>query len=418
MSIQAILFITGLILIKFCVQTYLIVRQKAALKKGRSMVPSAFQSLFQLSEHQKAVDYAQAKLNFSLTSSFMQSLILFLWFYTGAVQELDSILSATITHPIWQALALIGVVSFAESFVMLPWSLYNQFHLEEKFGFNRTTLKTFIIDRLKGVLLMVIIATALGYPLISLMLHFKFYWFVPAFFLYASFQFLLSWLFPTLIAPLFNKFSPLQDLSLAHRIDDLVKEAGFNSQGVFVMDASKRSGHGNAYFTGLGKNKRIVFFDTLLEKLSPDQTLAVLAHEIGHLSHGHIKKGLFVSFFMTSIGFAVMGWYSTQEQLITQLGLPFSYGAVLISGMWLIGLITFPLTPLINRWSRKHEFEADQYAVKRTSSENLGTALIELYRSNSGSVIVDPIYAAWTYSHPPLPVRLEAMGHQIQVKSE
>jgi STE24 endopeptidase len=239
-----------------------------------------------------------------------------------------------------------------------------------------------------------------------------FLWFIPAFLVYALFQLLLIWIFPTWIAPLFNRFTPLENQELTKGIEALVKQAGFNSQGVFVMDASKRSGHGNAYFTGIFKNKRIVFFDTLLEKLSSTQVLAVLAHEIGHLHFGHIRKGLALSLIFTFIGFFLLAYFGLRTDWFLELGLAPTHGSLLIVGTWVLSLITLPLAPVMNWWSRRHEFQADQYAVERTSSRDLGQALLELYRSNAGSVVVDKLYALWYYSHPPLSERLKAIGFE------
>ncbi len=377
----------------------------------RESVPPAFAKFFTLEEHQKAVDYGRARLQLGLLSMWFKGAVLASWFYFEYLSLLDSWLFLYVRSSLWQPLALLAIVSIVDGLLGLPWALYSQFHLEERFGFNRTTWKTFFADRFKGSIIGAVFLLILGAPLVWLMNNIPIFWWVPAYIFYTLFQFLIIWLWPTVIAPLFNKFSPLEDVTLAQGIKQLVEGAGFQSSGVYVMDASKRSSHGNAYFTGMGRAKRIVFFDTLLQKLRPEQTLAVLAHEVGHLAHGHIKKGLILSLLMSAVAFYGLGWFSMRTDLFIDLGLTPTHGVVLIAAMWLGGLLSVPIGPLMSWWSRRHEFQADRYAIERTSAEGLGSALLELYRGNAGSLVVDPLYAAWTYSHPPLTERLAAMPY-------
>lgn len=377
----------------------------------RPTVPAAFRAFFSLEEHQKAADYGRARLQLGLARMWFQGLVLASWFFSGWLTLLDARLFDLIPSSLWQPLALIGVVSIVDALLGLPWSVYSQFVLEERFGFNRSNWKIFLGDRAKGSIIGAVILVVLGAPLVWLMNALPGLWWIPAFVFYTTFQFFIIWLWPTVIAPLFNKFSPLDNPELALGIKQLVEDAGFHSSGVFVMDASKRSSHGNAYFTGLGRAKRIVFYDTLLQKLQPGQTLAVLAHEVGHLAHGHIKKGLVVSLLMSALAFRGLGWLSVRSDIFMQLGLTPTHGVVLLVAMWLGGLLSVPLGPLMAWWSRRHEFQADRYAIDRTSADALGTALLELYRGNAGSLVVDPLYAAWTYSHPPLTERLAAMPY-------
>ncbi len=390
---------------------WLNLRQKRALLQSYDSVPSAFKTQFSLEEHQKSVRYSVTKLNFSIARNLFSSTLMVAWLLTGAMSFIDSILFLYVNDPIWQTLAFFGAFSIIDGILSLPWSLYSQFVIEEKFGFNKMTGKIFIMDMFKASLLSIILGLILGYPFISLVHHVRGFWFIPAYILFISFQLLIMWIFPTFIAPLFNKFSPLTDESLSEKIKQLVQKAGFQSQGVFVMDASKRSSHGNAYFTGIGKSKRIVFFDTLLSQLSALQIIAVLAHEVGHLAHKHILKRLGVSTITTLFAFVFLGWWAIRPDLVIDIGLSPSYGPTLLTGVWILSLITFPLSPISNWWSRKHEFQADQYAVNETSAQDLGLALLELYRKNAGALVVDPIYASWNYSHPPLPERLQAMGY-------
>ena len=411
MSTKAILVVGFLWGLKLIIQSWLILRQRRALAKHRGTVPAAFRNFFSLEEHQKGADYGLARLNFALARTWFSAFVMASWLLSGWLNQLDATLFVYVPHPIWQPLALLASVMLIEGLLSLPWSLWSQFILEERFGFNRSTLKTFFSDRLKGLVLVALMGGALGYPFILMMHNVPGFWWIPALLIYTSFQFLIMWLWPTFIAPLFNKFSPLQDADLAQGIARLVEEAGFKSSGVYVMDASKRSSHGNAYFTGIGRAKRIVFFDTLLQKLKSEQTLAVLAHEVGHLAHGHIKKGLLLSLFLSAIAFFAMGWLSMRPDIFFGLGVSPTHGVLLIIAGWLGGLVTYPLGPVMSHWSRRHEFQADRYAIERTSAPALGEALLELYRGNAGSLVVDPIYAAWTYSHPPLAERLAAMPY-------
>ncbi len=396
---------------KVILHCWLNLRQKRALLQSYESVPNAFQAQFSLEEHQKAVRYAVTKLNFSSARIIFSTIVMVTWLVTGVMGLLDSILYVFVNDPVWQTLAFFGVFSLVEGILSLPWSLYSQFVIEEKFGFNKMNPKLFITDMFKATLLSVILGVILGYPFISLFHYVRGFWFIPAYLLFMGFQFLILWIFPTFIAPLFNKFSALSDESLSVQIKQLVEKAGFQSQGVFVMDASKRSTHGNAYFTGIGKNKRIVFFDTLLTQLTSGQILAVLAHEVGHLAHKHILKRLGVSVITTMIGFIFLGWWALRPDLVIDLGLSPSHGPTLLTGVWVLSLITFPLSPISNWWSRKHEFQADRYAVNETSAQDLGRALLELYRKNAGALVVDKTYASWNYSHPPLSERLQTMGY-------
>ncbi len=411
MSMKGILIVGILLAFKLIVQSWLMFRQRKAMLAHRHAVPAAFSAFFSIEEHQKAVDYGRARLQLGMARMWFQGFVLASWFYFGFLSDLDTILFDYVPSSLWQPVALIGIVSVVDGMLSLPWSLYSQFVLEERFGFNRSNWKIFSGDLAKGSVIGAIFLVILGAPLVWLMNTLPGVWWIPAFVFYTLFQFLIIWLWPTVIAPLFNKFSPLDHAELALGIKQLVEGAGFQSSGVYVMDASKRSSHGNAYFTGLGRAKRIVFFDTLLQKLRPEQTLAVLAHEVGHLAHGHIKKGLVLSLFMSAVAFFALGWLTLRPDFFMELGLSPTHGVVLLVAMWLGGLLSVPLAPLMSWCSRRHEFQADRYAIERTSPEALGTALLELYRGNAGSLVVDPLYAAWTYSHPPLTERLAAMPY-------
>ncbi|MDH3831078.1 MAG: M48 family metallopeptidase, partial [Gammaproteobacteria bacterium] len=289
----------------------------------------------------------------------------------------------------------------------LPFSLYHTFVIEERFGFNRSTLKVFIIDMLKSALLLAII----GAPMIALAL-----WIMEAsgglwwFYVWAvwmAFTLVMFWAYPAVIAPLFNKFSPLDNDALKQRIQILLDKCGFRSKGIFVMDGSKRSGHGNAYFTGFGSNKRIVFFDTLLESLSPEEIEAVLAHELGHFKLKHIQKRLLSTSALSLSALALLGWLAGQDWFYLGLGVsqPSAWMALMLF-MMVLPVFTFFIQPVMSLLSRKHEFEADAYAVQQSSGADLIHALVKMYRENASTLTPDPLYSAFHDSHPPAPVRI------------
>ncbi len=388
----------------------LMLRQHRLLGRSRSALPAAFAQSFTLQEHQKACDYGRARLVLGIfRHAFGQGLVL-LWLVSGALATLDSLLFAYVPSSRWQPVALLAVVTLSAGLVDLPFALYAQFGIERRFGFNRMGLTTFVADRLKGLALSLVLGVPLLLTIIETMRQFKGYWWVAALLVVGLFQLFVSWLYPAFIAPLFNRFTPLEAGELRSEIEKLVAEAGFGAKDVLVMDASRRSSHGNAYFTGLGRTKRIVFFDTLLAQLSRAEVVAVLAHEIGHLAHGHIKKGLRLSFAITAIMFVVLGVFSLRADFFLALGLTPTYGTILVVLAWLAPYLALPLTPLLNAWSRRHEFEADRYAIARSEAGSLASALLQLYRRNAGSLVVDDWYALWNYSHPPLAQRLAAMA--------
>jgi STE24 endopeptidase len=293
----------------------------------------------------------------------------------------------------------------------LPFEWYRQFHVEERFGFNRMTPKLFVVDLVKSVL----VTAALGLPLLALVLWLMAaagtYWWLYAWAVWVGFNALVLVLYPTVIAPLFNRFQPLADGDLAARIGALLARTGFSSRGVFVMDGSRRSAHGNAYFTGLGRAKRIVFFDTLLQRLQPAEIEAVLAHELGHFKRRHIAKRLAFSFVASLLFLATLGWLAERSWFYQGLGvtpaLDGSHHAVaLVLFMLVVPVFTFVLAPIASRVSRKHEFEADAFAVAHTSGSDLASALVKLYEDNAATLTPDPVHSAFYDSHPPAAARI------------
>jgi STE24 endopeptidase len=400
------IFLFALIL-STAVQMWLSLRNMRHVLKHRPAVPEEFADKVSLEEHQKAADYTVTKGAFGRVELFLGLFILLFWLYGGGLNWLDQFWRSFGWKDIYTGVAVLLSFAFISSLIGLPMSLYQTFVIEEKFGFNKTTVKTLIVDMIKGLILSLV----LGVPLILLILWLMEssgdLWWLYAWVALTLFSLLMMWAYPKFIAPIFNKFQPLEEGETLDRIQSLLKRSGFNSQGVFVMDGSRRSSHGNAYFTGFGKNKRIVFFDTLLKTLTPSQVEAVLAHELGHFKHKHVIKGLIVSMLTTLIGFAILAWLMKQPWFYTALGIEQSsvYMALLLF-MLVSPAFTFLLGPIMSWWSRKHEFEADAFAAKQSSAGELISSLVSLYRENASTLTPDPLYSAFYDSHPPASIRI------------
>ncbi len=396
-----------LLIITTSMQLWLSLRQAKHVAQHRSAVPKEFAETITLEEHQKAADYTRAKGNFGRFGLLLSAVILLLWTFGGGLNWLDTIVRSFEWSPLMTGVAVIITFSLISSIIDIPSSLYSAFVIEEKFGFNTLTAKVFFMDMLKGAALSVVI----GVPIIMLVLWLMEsagdLWWLYAWAALTAFSVLMMWAFPKFIAPIFNKFKPLEEGEVLDRIKTLLKRTGFNSDGVFVMDGSKRSSHGNAYFTGFGKTKRIVFFDTLLKHLSPTQVEAVLAHELGHFKHKHVFKGMILSMLMTLVGFAVLAWLMKQEWFYTALGVQqqSTYMALLLF-ILVSPAFTFFIGPIMSRWSRKHEFEADTFAAQQSDSGELISALVSLYKKNAGTLTPDPLYSAFYDSHPPASIRI------------
>lgn len=389
------------------VQIYLSLRQKQHVSGHRSAVPDAFADKISLQEHQKAADYTLAKGAFGRIEVLIGMVILLLWTLGGGLNWLDSLWRSLGWSDLYAGTAVIVSMMLISSLLDLPASLYRTFVLEERFGFNKMTAVTFMVDLLKGAALMLVIGVPLVILILWLMESAGAYWWLYAWAALTAFSLLMSWAYPKFIAPIFNKFSPLEEGEVAERINALLARTGFNSNGVFVMDGSRRSAHGNAYFTGFGKNKRIVFFDTLLKHLTPAQVEAVLAHELGHFKRKHVVKGMVLSMLLTLAGFAILAWLMQQEWFYAALGVSQSstYMALLLF-MLVSPVFTFFIGPLMAWWSRKHEFEADDFAAEQSSSAELIAALVGLYKENASTLTPDPVYSAFYDSHPPAAIRI------------
>jgi len=386
----------------------------------RPTVPKGFEEKITLENHQKAADYTVAKLRFGILEIALSQAMLLIFTIFGLLYLVHLELLNFLSAGVWQQIALILSISILSSAIDLPFSWYRQFHLEENFGFNRMSKKLFFIDFFKNILLSLCIGVPLLWVVLTLMAKAGDYWWIYAWITMVSFILIATWVFPIWIAPFFNKFKPLEDGSLKESIQSLLNRCGFVSKGLFVMDGSKRSAHGNAYFTGIGKSKRIVFFDTLIEKLSPSEIEAVLAHELGHFKKNHIRKRMVMTFITTLLGLALLGWLMNQVWFYEGLGVEPSMsgnnsGLALALFFLVTPVFTFFITPLSSLLSRKHEFEADAFAAEKTDANELIKALIKLYQDNAATLTPDRWYSAFYDSHPPAPIRIEHL-YQLSIR--
>lgn len=419
--------IFGLVLLASVgVKFWLATRQIRAVARHRATVPEEFSQSISLSAHQRAADYTVTKLRFGLFELALGAAVLLGWTLLGGLDWLNaSLLSAFGPgYPLIQPLALIGVFAVINGLIDLPLALYQTFVIEERFGFNKITFKLWLTDLLKSTLVGIVI----GLPLVALVLWLMQatgnLWWLWTWCAWMGFSLLMMVIYPTVIAPIFNKFQPLQDEALKERVTRLMARCGFSSKGLFVMDGSRRSAHANAYFTGFGAAKRVVFFDTLLAQLSPEEVEAVLAHELGHFKHKHILKRIAGLFAFSLAGLALLGWLSNQLWFYAGLGvspnLPAQMGGTvsnhalaLLLFVLTVPVFTFFLSPLMSQLSRKHEFEADAYAASQASAQDLSNALVKLYKDNASTLTPDPIYVRFYYSHPPASERIARMGGKI-----
>ncbi|HXH32273.1 MAG TPA: M48 family metallopeptidase [Bacteriovoracaceae bacterium] len=397
----------SLIVINHLTEIYLARRQVNTFQKKNSEVPGEFKAFLTLSDHQKAISYATSKLGVSQFRLLWDAVLLFYWFpFRGAEELYKAIPVGGIHHEVLFLIAFSGI----QMVLSLPWSVYTTFVLEERYGFNRSTPRIFILDRMKGLVLAGVLGVPLLYGIFYLYQSFAGLWWLWCFLFITAFQFGLLWLYPNFIAPLFNKFKPLAAAELKSGIEELVTKSGFNAREVFVMDASKRSSHGNAYFTGLGKNKRVVFFDTLLSALSKDEILAILAHELGHMKLKHIPKSLVVSIVISFVSFFVMGRLASSPWFYNGHFVRVLAPSVLfLLFTQALPLYTFWFSPLSSWISRRREFDADAYAARETKAEDLVSGLLKLYQQNSSPVVTDKVYSTFYHSHPPAHERIKRL---------
>ncbi|MGD8590059.1 MAG: M48 family metallopeptidase [Chromatiales bacterium] len=409
-EIFLIALITGSLL-----QYWLLQRHLNHVAVHRDRVPEEFAERITLSGHHKAADYTRAKGSVARFEILSSALLLLLWTLGGGLDLVNGYWLSWQIDPIFTGVLLIFSVFFISSLLDLPFSLWRTFRIEANYGFNRTTLRQYIKDRLLGAMLSVLLGAPLTWVVLWLMQSTGQTWWLAAWLVWMAFTLLLTWAYPRVIAPLFNRFTPLQDGETRERILNLLQRCGFTSNGIFVMDGSRRSSHGNAYFTGFGNNKRVVFFDTLLESLSDDEMEAVLAHELGHFRLRHIYKQLILNAVLSLGGLALLGWLSRQSWFYQDLGVSEPSNALaLILFILVMPVFTLFFAPFASYLSRHHEFEADAYAVTQTGGRDLINALVKLYRENANTLTPDPLYSMFHDSHPPALARIAHINQLIR----
>ena len=403
----ALALLAGLLL-----RFWLASRQIRHVARHRGELPADFANTVSLSAHQKAADYTIAKTRLGLLELALGAGVLLGWTLLGGISTLNSfLLSALGGGGMVQQLAVLASFAVISALLDLPLGLYQTFSVEQAYGFNKTTPKLWLLDFVKSSLLGALIGLPIAALILWLMGAAGAQWWLWAWGTWVGFNLLLLWALPTFIAPLFNKFTALEDGTIKTQVTALMARCGFAAKGLFVMDGSKRSAHGNAYFTGFGSAKRVVFYDTLLAKLSPDEIAAVLAHELGHFKHRHLSRRMLLLFGTSLLAFAMLGWLANQSWFYAGLGVAPNLGApndalALLLFMISAPLLSFFIAPVFSAMSRRDEFEADAYAVAHTSGQDLATALLKLYEDNAATLTPDPVYVRFYYSHPPASERL------------
>jgi STE24 endopeptidase len=375
---------------------------------NRNAVPAEFASRISLAAHQKAADYNVAKVRAGILETLLAAALMVAFTFGGGLQFLSDLCERAFQLGGYaHGIALIVSVVVISSAVDLPFSLYRTFAIEARFGFNRMSLRLFVLDMVKAAVVGALLGIPLVFIVLWLMARMGDFWWLTVWLVWVAFSLLVATIYPTFIAPLFNKFSPLEDSGLRSRIEALLVKCGFRVRGLFIMDGSKRSSHGNAYFTGFGAAKRIVLFDTLVSRLAPPELEAVLAHELGHFSRHHVWKRMAVGSAASLVLLWALGWLMTQEWFYTALGVSSPSTAMALILFFMIApSFTFLLQPLASLYSRRHEFEADAYAAQYADAGELVRALVKLYEDNAATLTPDPLHSAFYDSHPPAPVRI------------
>ena len=418
LSLTWTLVFSAALVLGLLLKLYLSSRQIRHVARHRDTVPQAFAATISLASHQKAADYTLTKARFGLLELAFGSAVLLGWTLLGGLDSLNQALANSALAqwgPLATQMALVAGFGLISGALDLPFTLYSTFRIEERFGFNKMSLQLWLADLFKSTL----VGMVIGLPIVALILWLMDsagpLWWLWAWAAWMGFNLLVLVLYPTVIAPIFNKFKPLEDDSLKARVTALMQRCGFAAKGLYVMDGSKRSAHANAYFTGFGAAKRVVFYDTLLKQLSPAEVDAVLAHELGHFKHKHIIQRIVMLFAMSLAGFALIGYLSQQIWFYTGLGVRPNLGApndalALLLFMLAIPLFSFFISPLMAQLSRQHEFQADAYAALQTDGRDLASALLKLYQDNASTLTPDPVFVKFYYSHPPASERLARMG--------
>ncbi len=411
------IFLTALGL-SLAIQLWLTLRQRRYVAAHRANVPEAFAERISLEAHQKAADYSRSNTRMDILELFFGSLLLLGWTLGGGLDWLDAQWRELAWSPVATGVVVIFSMTLISAALDLPFNIYRTFAIEQKFGFNRTTPLLFVSDLVKQTLVMTAIALPLLWVVLWLMEGAGELWWLYVWAVWTGFSLLMMWAYPAFIAPLFNKFSPLNDVEMKQRIEQLLDRCGFTSKGVFIMDGSRRSSHGNAYFTGLGDNKRIVFFDTLLKSLNVDEVEAVLAHELGHFRRNHIKKRIVSMAVISLLSLALLGGLMQYDDFYSGLGIsqPSTYIALTLF-MMVAPLFSIYMQPVFAWVSRKQEFEADDFAAENSNANNLVKALVKLYEENANTLTPDPLYSAFHDSHPPASVRIAHLSAKLEPAS-
>lgn len=408
------LLFLALLLIELWIKHGLSVRQAHHVMAHYDALPPIFADAVSLYSHQRAARYTVAKQKIKRLQWTAEAALLLGLTVAGGLQSLNILTARLVEHDAGRQWALIAVVLILSQGLQLPFSWWRHFRLDAAFGFNRMSQQTFWMDQLKGT----IIGSVIGLPLLAtllwLMAHGGPFWWLWAWLLWCGFLITLVWVYPKWVAPCFNHFEPLSDASLTQRIQALAERTGFSLNALYVMDGSLRSAHANAYLSGMGRNKRIVFFDTLLNKLSPEQIEAVLAHELGHFHFGHIRQRLLGQLLLAGLAFALFGWLSTQPFFYLGLGTQTltdrpNHALALILFTLVLPRLSFYLHPLLNAWSRRHEYQADAYAAQHSNAQHLLDALLRLYDGNANPLTPDPLHTAFYDAHPPAALRIQAL---------
>lgn len=393
--------------LKGLVEAYLDKRNVKHIVKNMNEVPPKFSDKITLEDHQKAAKYSIEKINTAGFFNIIGYLILLVWTLGGGIDKLNEVVKGFGLSDLMTGVVFIIAFSIIGSILSLPASIYNTFVVEQKWGFNKTTPKIFITDLIKGTVLGIIIGVPLLYAILWIMGKMGDLWWLYTWIFLSAFQLIMMWVYPTFIAPMFNKFEPLEEGEVKNKILDLLKRTGFESNGLFIMDASKRSGHGNAYFTGFGKTKRIVFFDTLVNTLEASEIEAVLAHELGHFKRKHVLKLMIKAFLFSFIALYVLGLLMKSDWFFSAHGVKSMEPYIALTLFMLVsGIYTFFITPISAWTSRKYEFEADEFAAKNSDARDLISALVKMYKDNASTLTPDPVYSAFYHSHPPALIRV------------
>ena len=413
-NINFFAFFLSFLFIEQVIEIYLSFRNRISIKNNRNEVPDDFKETISLKDHHKAAEYQLTLIDFGFFFRIYGLLILLLWTIGGYLSKLSFYSSTLTNNDYLNGILLLLSIIVINLMLSLPVSLIRTFHIEDKYGFNNTTYKTFILDKLKGLILSSLIGLPIFLAVAYFINIFNNNWWIYSYILFMLFQFFLLWIYPTVIAPLFNKFIKLDDPAYEEKINSLLEKTEFEAKGLFVMDGSTRSNHGNAYFTGFGKNKRIVFYDTLLDTLKPGEVEAVLAHELGHYKLKHIQKSLLVSVFTSLVGFYLLYAVFNVDSFFIGHGLDHltTYSKIYLFYL-VIGVYTFFTTPISSFYSRKREFESDDYSVKFTDGNHMISALIKLIKDNASTLTPDNLYSSYYYSHPPASERINNIKAQL-----